>query len=69
MMMGQTQPRLKDFKGEQAITSALLELTEGKTNKIYFVGGHGEPDLGAQDLKVFAETLKRRISRSPRSTC
>ena len=60
MMMGQTQPRIKDFKGEQAITSALLELTEGKPNKIYFVGGHGEPELGAEDLKIFGESLKRQ---------
>jgi len=60
MMMGQTQPRIKAFKGEQAITSALLELTEGKPNKVYFVGGHGEPDLNAADLKVFNESLKRQ---------
>jgi len=59
-MMGQSQPRVKDFKGEQAVTSALLELTEGKTNKIYFVGGHGEPDLNSPDLKVFNESLKRQ---------
>jgi hypothetical protein len=60
MMMGQSQPRLKDFKGEQAITSALIELTEGKPNKVYFVNGHGEPDLNSQDLKVFNESLKRQ---------
>ena len=60
MMMGQSQPRIKAFKGEQAITSALLELTEGKANKVYFLGGHGEPDLNGPDLKVFNETLKRQ---------
>jgi len=60
MMMGQQQPRLKDFKGEQAMTSALIELTEGKPNKVYFVGGHGEPDLNGEDLKVFNESLKRQ---------
>jgi hypothetical protein len=60
MMTGQTQPRLKDFKGEQAMTSALLELTEGKPNKVYYVNGHGEPDLNSQDLKVFSESLKRQ---------
>ncbi|MDR3406256.1 MAG: Gldg family protein [Chthoniobacter sp.] len=59
-MMGQTQPRLKDFKGEQAITSALLELTQGKASKVYFVEGHGEPDLNSPDLKVFTESLKRQ---------
>ena len=45
MMMGQP-PTMKAFKGEQAITSALLELTEEKQNKIYLLAGHGEPELG-----------------------
>ena len=63
MMAGQTQPRLKAFKGEQAITSALLELVEGKPNKVYFVAGHGEPALDSQDLKVFNESLKRQNSQ------
>ena len=58
-MTGQP-PRLKDFKGEQAITSALLELTEGKPNKVYFVSGHGEPDLSSQDMNVFNESMKRQ---------
>ena len=60
MMSGQTQPRIKAFKGEQAITSALIELTEGKPNKIYFIGGHGEPDISSPDLKIFNEDLKRQ---------
>ncbi len=60
MMAGQTQPRIKAFKGEQAITTALLELTEGKPNKVYLTGGHGEPDFKGADLKVFAESLQRQ---------
>lgn len=60
MMLGQTEPRLKAFKGELAITSALLELTEGKPNKVYFISGHGEPDLRSDDLKIFNESLKRQ---------
>jgi hypothetical protein len=60
MMTGQVQPRLTAFKGEQAITSALLEMTEGKPNRIYLTIGHGEPDLEAQELKVFNESLKRQ---------
>jgi hypothetical protein len=60
MMMGGAQPRLKAFKGEQAITSALLELTEGKPNKVYVLSGHGELDLKAEELKVFNESLKRQ---------
>ena len=60
MMAGQTQPRIKAFKGEQAVTSTLLELTEGKPNKVYLVGGHGEPDINSPDLKMFADALKRQ---------
>jgi len=31
-----------DFKGEQLLTSAILNVISNKTNKIYFVKGHGE---------------------------
>jgi hypothetical protein len=66
MMTGQTQPRIKAFKGEQAITSALLELTEGKANKIYYVTGDGEPDINAPEMRPFNDTLKREnIQISP----
>jgi len=60
MMTGQTQPRIKDFKGEQAITSALIELTEGKASKVYYVTGDGEADLKSQDLNILNESLKRQ---------
>ncbi|HZH98014.1 MAG TPA: GldG family protein [Fimbriimonadaceae bacterium] len=43
-MFGQP-PQVKAFKGEQAITSALLEIAEEKQNKIYVLAGHGEPEL------------------------
>ncbi|MBV8329316.1 MAG: GldG family protein [Verrucomicrobia bacterium] len=39
-------PRVRAFRGEQLITSALVELTEDKKTKIGFVAGHGEPGLG-----------------------
>jgi ABC-type uncharacterized transport system involved in gliding motility auxiliary subunit len=38
-------PEMKAFKGEQAFTSAILEVTENKTAKVYFTAGHGEPAL------------------------
>ncbi|MEA3212067.1 MAG: gliding motility-associatede transport system auxiliary component [Chthoniobacter sp.] len=60
MMTGDVQPRIKAFKGEQAITSALLELIQDKPNKIYLLTGHGEPDLNGQELKIFGESLKRQ---------
>jgi ABC-type uncharacterized transport system involved in gliding motility auxiliary subunit len=49
IMMGQA-PTLKAFKGEQAMTSALLELTEEKQSKFYVVAGHGGPELSAASI-------------------
>ncbi len=40
-MMGES-PKVTAFKGEQAVTSALMELVEGKKNKIGYVLGHKE---------------------------
>ncbi|MHA3773451.1 GldG family protein [Verrucomicrobiota bacterium sgz303538] len=51
-MMGQP-PTVRSFKGEEALTSALLELTEEKQSKIYMVAGHGEPDVNAENLQAF----------------
>ncbi|MEP7015075.1 MAG: GldG family protein [Verrucomicrobiota bacterium] len=38
-------PRVAGFKGEQAITSAMLDLVEGKKNTIGYVIGHKEPSI------------------------
>jgi hypothetical protein len=57
-MFGQQQT-VRAFKGEEALTSALLEITEEKQNKIYFVSGHGEPAPTAEDLS----TLKAYVER------
>ena len=60
LMMGQA-PTVKAFKGEQAMTSALLELTEEKQSKVYVLAGHGEPELvtnTAADATPNPETLK-----------
>ncbi len=58
-MMGQG-PRLKAFKGEQAITTALMELVESKPNKLYYLSGHGEVELEGEGMKVFNESMKRQ---------
>ena len=48
-------PQITGFTGEQAITSALLEVTEGKKSIIYYVQGHGEEAVGADKaLKTLA---------------
>ena len=58
-MMGQG-PKLKAFKGEQAITTALMELVESKPNKMYYLTGHAEAELNGEEMKVFNEGIKRQ---------
>ncbi len=43
-MYGQ-EPSLKGFKGEEAIISAILSVSETKRIKIFFTSGHGEKDI------------------------
>jgi hypothetical protein len=38
-------PRVAAFKGEQAITSAMMDLVEGKKNTLGYVTGHKEPAI------------------------
>lgn len=63
-MMGQP-PRVRAFKGEQAITSALLEVSEEKQNKIYVLGGKGGPDFAKDEgLTGFKAYLTRQNIKS-----
>ena len=52
-------PRVTAFKGEQAITSAMIDLVEGKKNSVGYILGHKEPPLTGQSpisvLKTFIE--------------
>src|SRR6266481_4312397 len=53
-------PRVAAFKGEQAITSAMIDLVEGKKKTLGYVTGHKEPALSASTspitlLKTFIE--------------
>src|SRR6266699_2269347 len=52
-------PRVTAFKGEQAITSAMMDLVEGKKNALGYVTGHKEPALSEgtsiSALKTFIE--------------
>lgn len=58
-------PRLAAFKGEQAITSAMMDLVEGKKNVLGYVIGHKEPTLTGQSpvtvLKTFIENENIKI--------
>lgn len=40
-------PKIKEFKGEQEITSAILSLVEAEKPKVVFTTGHGETTLDA----------------------
>jgi hypothetical protein len=54
-------PRVRSFRGEQLITSALIELTEDKETKIGFVTGHGEPGFETgSPLTRFKEYVERQ---------
>src|SRR5205809_4133227 len=52
-------PRVTAFKGEQAITSAMMDLVEGKKKILGYVTGHKEPSLSENGpisvLKTFIE--------------
>jgi hypothetical protein len=63
-MFGQP-PRLKAFKGEQALTSAVLEVTEEKQSKIAFVTGHGELEIGSGGpLAGLAQYIERQNAKA-----
>jgi hypothetical protein len=54
-------PVVKDFRGEQVITSALIQLAEEKQTKIALIGGHGElPVAGDADLGRFRSALEHQ---------
>jgi ABC-type uncharacterized transport system involved in gliding motility auxiliary subunit len=54
-------PLLRSFRGEQVITSALIELTENKHPRIGFVVGHGEPGFeSGSPLTRFKESLEHQ---------
>src|SRR5262249_45180738 len=61
--------QVKAFKGESAVTGALLELVEGKPQKIYYTAGHGEVDIVEQskgkpdEAFLMAEMVKRSNSK------
>jgi gliding motility-associatede transport system auxiliary component len=51
MAMGEG-PRVAAFKGEQAITSAMIDLVEGKKKTVGYVTGHKEPALSAPTSSI-----------------
>ena len=57
-MLGEA-PKMTAFKGEQAITSAVIDVVEGKKNTVGWLLGHKEPSLGegspVATVKTFIE--------------
>ena len=60
MMMQRRPPQMLNFKGEQMLTSALLELTEGKQPTIYISSGHREYDLAHKEFAGLKAELERQ---------
>ncbi len=55
-------PEMTAFKGEQAFTQAMLELSEDSKSRIAFTTGHGElklDDTSARGLSQLADLLRR----------
>jgi ABC-type uncharacterized transport system involved in gliding motility auxiliary subunit len=57
-------PQIKSFKGEEAFTSAILDVTEKTVSKIYFSTGHGEPKLDSQERGQGFGQLKQILERA-----
>ena len=60
---------IKAFRGEEAFTSAILEVTENRVPKIYFTSGHGEPAIdsgergrGLADVRQALEQQNRKVA-------
>jgi hypothetical protein len=58
--MTEQAPKLIAFKGEQALTSAIIDVSETKQNKIYLIGGKGGPELDADELAGFKAYMDRQ---------
>src|SRR6266481_1365725 len=56
-------PRVTTFKGEQVITSAMIDLVEGKKNIIGYVTGHKEPPISEPSALSLAQQPQQ--PRSP----
>ena len=54
-------PRVVAFKGEQALTSALIELGQKEERAVYFLQGQGEPSAGENSpLSLLQEYIGRQ---------
>ena len=63
-MLGEP-PKITAFKGEQAITSAMIDLVEGKKNTLGYVLGHKEPPIADAAPKLTPNMTADPGARSP----
>lgn len=63
-MLGEA-PKVAAFKGEQAITGAMIDLVEGKKNTIGYVLGHKEPPIADATAKISPMMRPEEGARSP----
>ena len=64
-MFGSEGPKVTAFKGEQAITSAMMDIVEGKKNEIGYLLGHGEPPLADAPPTMQIPMQPQAGARSP----
>ncbi len=60
MFGNQTPQQITAWKGEQALTGALLEVVEGRKNVVYYLRGHAEPELGPRGPIAILQTYVER---------
>src|SRR4051794_18331013 len=63
-MLGEA-PKISAFKGEQAITSAMIDLVEGKKNTLGYVLGHKEPAIADTAPSLSPAMAPEPGARSP----
>jgi hypothetical protein len=57
--MGNQVMRNQVFKGEEVVTSGILQMLDAKKPKIYFVRGHGERDVEVREPKGISQVQER----------
>jgi ABC-type uncharacterized transport system involved in gliding motility auxiliary subunit len=61
--MGRGAPEIKNFKGEEAFTSAILAVTESRTPHVYFSSGHGEASIDSGERGQGFADAKQLLER------
>lgn len=57
-------PAIKAFKGEEAFTSALLDVTQSRVTRVYFTVGHGEPSIDSSERGRGFAQAKQLLERA-----